>query len=300
MNSTAAVVVTYNRCQMLKENIFALLNQSLPCDILIIDNASTDETTSIVNSFKDSRIKYLNTGSNLGGAGGFAYGTRKALESGYDYFWLMDDDSVPNKSAHEELVLVAAGLRNDFSYLASIVYWTDGSLFPMNMPTLKYSNYKDAKLDYASKYSILPIKSSSFVGCFVNSKVAYEAGIPISEFFIYGDDVEYTMRLEKCASAYLVLRSNIIHKAPSATGTDVIKCDYQRLPRYYYHYRNRFFIARRDGLKSIFFRLGSVSKSIMLILLKSKNYKIKRMAIVLKGTLAGVLFKPEIIYVEKK
>ena len=46
MKRTAAIVVTYNRKELLKENIEKLLAQSFKSrlDIIIIDNASTDGT----------------------------------------------------------------------------------------------------------------------------------------------------------------------------------------------------------------------------------------------------------------
>lgn len=44
MNTVAAVVVTYNRLELLKQNIDKLLAQTCPCDILLVDNASTDGT----------------------------------------------------------------------------------------------------------------------------------------------------------------------------------------------------------------------------------------------------------------
>ena len=72
MNKIVALVVTYNRKQLLKENIEALLNQNNnEFDILIVDNASTDGTEELVKSFENNRIIYENTGANLGGAGGF-------------------------------------------------------------------------------------------------------------------------------------------------------------------------------------------------------------------------------------
>ena len=72
MNNVAAVVVTYNRRQLLNENLTCLLAQSRPVDIIVIDNASTDGTFESLGELIDSgRINYYNTGSNLGGAGGF-------------------------------------------------------------------------------------------------------------------------------------------------------------------------------------------------------------------------------------
>ena len=80
MNKYAEVIVTYNRKKLLKENIEALLNQTFKDhDILIVDNNSNDGTKEMVAEIQDKRIKYYNTGKNLGGAGGFAFGLRKAI-----------------------------------------------------------------------------------------------------------------------------------------------------------------------------------------------------------------------------
>lgn len=64
-----AIVVTYNR--------YALLHQSTPVDILLIDNASTDGT--FENLYKEgylnkSAIYYKNLENNQGGARGFTRG----------------------------------------------------------------------------------------------------------------------------------------------------------------------------------------------------------------------------------
>ena len=38
----AAVVVTYNRAEMLRQCLMSLQKQTMPCDILVVDNASTE------------------------------------------------------------------------------------------------------------------------------------------------------------------------------------------------------------------------------------------------------------------
>ena len=87
-----AVVVTYNRKELLKECIEALIKQEYnDCEILIVDNASTDGTKDYINQYiKENKIIYKNTGSNLGGAGGFNYGMKEACKLGCDYIWNMD------------------------------------------------------------------------------------------------------------------------------------------------------------------------------------------------------------------
>lgn len=290
----ATVVVTYNRLELLKENIHALLNQSECCDILLIDNASTDGTKNYIDSLNEPRIKYFNTGANLGGAGGFAKGIGIGEALGYRYLWIMDDDSIPESNALRSLVDKARLLKDEFSFLSSLVYWIDGTLFPMNLPNVDYKNQMDVEFDKISKYKVAPIQSASFVGCFVNTEISKKSGLPISEFFIYGDDVEYTNRLRKKSCAYLDLDSVIIHKAPSKAGADIAVASADRIDRFYYQSRNGMYIARKKGVFAVGKRLYKVVKRTINILRSSNNCKLKRLAVLYKGTIAGFFFSPQI------
>ena len=93
-----AVVVTYNRYELLQQNLRAPINQSYSlARILVVDNASTDGT--LLNLAEDGwtdhpSIRVLALPDNTGGAGGFAAGMRHALELGADWLWMMDDDAV--------------------------------------------------------------------------------------------------------------------------------------------------------------------------------------------------------------
>jgi len=62
----AAVVVTYNRAEMLRQCLMSLQKQTMPCDILVVDNASTDDTQALVQraAQHDASIFYRNTGEN--------------------------------------------------------------------------------------------------------------------------------------------------------------------------------------------------------------------------------------------
>ena len=91
MKKVVAVVVTYNRLNLLKKCIYALERQMYECEIIVIDNASTDDTAKWMQSYTKNKqnIQYFNTGTNLGGAGGFNYGIKMAVELGYEHVWMM-------------------------------------------------------------------------------------------------------------------------------------------------------------------------------------------------------------------
>lgn len=299
MNNTVAVVVTYNRMALLKENINALLSQTRACDVMIIDNASTDSTCDMVRGIEDDRIIYLNTGENLGGVGGFAYGVMEALKKTYKYIWIMDDDSIPDKKALESLENKAEALKNKFSFMSSLVYWTDGELFPMNMPAINYSNYRDAAPEIIRSHLLMPIKTGSFVGCFINTCIARKVGIPIADFFIYGDDIEYTTRLSSKLSAYLDLGSSIIHKAPSNKGADIVEATEDRIDRFFYQSRNGTYMARKKGMKRMIERTSWLIKKSGKIILASSNKKLKRLRVLYKGYFTGLFYNPEIEFVNE-
>ena len=102
----AVVVVTYNRKALLVECLEALLNQThAPERILVIDNAATDGTPELLAQMgllNEPSIWYQRLEENLGGAGGFEIGMRLAYSHlDCDWFWLMDDDTIPTPAALE-------------------------------------------------------------------------------------------------------------------------------------------------------------------------------------------------------
>ena len=143
MNKTAALIVTYNRKDLLKECIKALTRSETSCDIIVIDNASTDGTRDALQGFVDHGvITYHNTGANLGGAGGFNFALKTALKQDYDYFWIMDDDCIVQPDSLTQLIRIAKA-HPDFGFLSSRVLWTDGTRCRMNEQKL-LEGYLDA------------------------------------------------------------------------------------------------------------------------------------------------------------
>ena len=295
MKKCAVVVVTYNRKALLKENIEALTAQSYSeYDIILIDNASTDGTKEMVEGLGNSSVRYYNTEKNLGGAGGFSYGLKIAAEDQYEYAWLMDDDSIPEREALESLVQKAEKLENNFSFLASLVYWTDGNLFLMNFPRCDYSNISKTSHAYVKDLKLLPVTSGSFVGCFINLQLVQEVGLPIADFFIYGDDLEYTHRLKKVKPCYLDLESSILHKAPSNKGADIATAGSDRIERFFYQSRNGMYAARKDH--KMLLRFFEIGRRALRILGKAPDHKAKRLWMLIKGSICGLFYNPTIEY----
>ena len=290
----AAVVVTYNRRELLLRCIDCLERQSAPgLDILVIDNASTDGTGEALAPMAASgRLRYENTGKNLGGAGGFEYGVRLGTKLGYDYLWLMDDDSLPTPTALEALLKAAEAIK-DFGYLSGKVLWSDGSLCRMNVqrdPMLK--NLRDFSAPR------IPSGAATFVSLLLPTRIVRDVGLPIGAFFIWADDLEYTRRISRRHPCYVIPASVTVHACATNNGGNIATDEPSRIERYRYAYRNEVFLYRREGVRGFFHLLLRTPLHILRVLLKSKGEKGKRIRTILGGTVDGLSFKPPVHYLD--
>ena len=239
----AAVVVTYNRCDMLKQCIEKLLAQTVPCDILAVDNASTDGTAEYLSGLGERRVSCLRMSENTGGAGGFYAGIRKAFEDGYELLWLLDDDTFPENDALERLVEAGNSLNGNYGWLSSKALWTDGGICRMNVQRI--TPYKDLK-EFDGEMKVCCM--ASFVSLLLPAETVRKYGCPVKDFFIWSDDWEYTRRVSRHEQCFMVPDSIVIHAMKRNTVADIAEDSPDRLPRYRYLYRNDVYLYRREGI----------------------------------------------------
>jgi rhamnopyranosyl-N-acetylglucosaminyl-diphospho-decaprenol beta-1,3/1,4-galactofuranosyltransferase len=237
----AAVVVTYNRRDLLLESLAALRAQTRPPDVVVVvDNASTDGTAEAVRA-SGHDVAYVGLARNTGGAGGFVVGMADALARGCDLLWLMDDDTVPEPEA------LAAMLRARAAYagpppalVASRVEWTDGRPHPMNTPRRK-PLVRRAEREAAAAVGCVPVRSASFVSVLVEAAGVRARGLPTADFFLWNDDFEFTSRLLRGRRGLLCPDSLVVHKTRTFGSTDV-----DPGPRFFYEVRNKVWTLTRS------------------------------------------------------
>lgn len=294
-NKVAVVVVTYNRKKLLQKNIKALLAQTYKniLDILVIDNASTDSTKESIQQYINNKdIIYINTGRNLGGAGGFNFGMRKAAELDYKYMWIMDDDTIPTPTALEALIKEDKKLNGNYGFLSSKVLWKDNSICKMNIQ--KKSKWKRLH----NFENIQNIQYASFVSFFIPTKVVKKVGLPYKEFFIWSDDWEYSRRISKQYQCKYVPTSVVNHFSSSNVGADIVDASAERINRFSYLFRNDVVLYRLDGLEGKVYLDLRTAKYILKILFKAKNKK-QKFDVMFTALKKGKSFYPNIEYVGK-
>ena len=88
--SVSVIIPTHNRSQILKRAVISVLNQSYhDFEVVVVDDASTDETTEVVRKFEDKRIKYIRHKQNKGAPAARNTGLRV---SNSEYIAFLDDD----------------------------------------------------------------------------------------------------------------------------------------------------------------------------------------------------------------
>ncbi len=254
--SVAAVVVTYNRKDAVTGCVARLLGQSRPPErVFVIDNASTDGTPERLAEagWRDHpAVEYVRLDRNTGGAGGFHDGMRRAHAAGFDWIWIMDDDAQPSRDA---LALMAAHFDDPgVACVLPMMTLADGSpdLASTHRGILKPRDAIDddhlgrplTAAEIAGRDTV-DISYFSFVGpCFARATID-RVGLPLAQFFIHYDDIEYSQRVVGIGRAVVVLAASIRHS--EAQMDDNVRLvrgkrrsgqEYSRLWLRYYGYRN--------------------------------------------------------------
>lgn len=289
-SNVAAVVVTYNRLELLQKCVKALRTQTKVCDILIVDNASTDGTARWLTSQPDLSRHRIDR--NIGSSGGFNFGMRWAVEAEYGYVWVMDDDTLPQPDALEKLLEADEVLMGNYGWLSSVALWTDGSECKMNRQKLKKSYYEYLPL---LKYGLVQAEQATFVSLFFRSETIRRFGLPISEFYLSGDDIELTRRIsvQGDCPCFVVGRSQVIHSSKSNIGSNVALDDMQRIERYYYAFRNETYLYRQEGIKESVRCFARRCRDFLYILRFGKP-KWCRLQVLFRGIGAGLFFHPKV------
>lgn len=226
--SVVAIVVTHNRLSDLKLCLAALRAQTYqPESLIVVDNASTDDTPAFLAQQSDLTVIRLDT--NAGGAGGFKAGMTAAAQTEAQWWWIMDDDCKPATDALEQLVRTC--VRGESEMLAGAA------------PTVLYEDEESrcglrwARTDRRGiRYCASQIDCAPFLGLLLRANACKAVGPVRDDFFIYCDDTEYCRRLQR-HNFYLVAAPDAVVAHPSAHGRPAPWKEYYRA-------RNGLVIAR--------------------------------------------------------
>lgn len=251
----AAVVVTFNRLALLQECVAALRAQTRrPDEIIVVNNSSTDGTAEWLAGQPDLTVV---TQENSGSSGGQFTGIKTAYERGHDWFWCMDDDTIPAPTALHALVNSRPYYEASTGFLSSLTLDKNGAVDGIVSPTPTPDWFVTVVDDHCVR-----VDQASFVSVMYARRAVGAVGLPLRWMFIWGEDLELSRRVAGRFKGWTVLDSRVLHKYVSQpTGGDPY-ADRNFRERSLYRIRNEIVRIRVDPLIGRFGKLLGIFNAV--------------------------------------
>lgn len=246
--TVAVVVVTYNRADLLRGMLAGLAAQTrVPDTVIVVDNASSDHTADVLAAAPAGLpLEVVTAPTNLGGAGGFHLGVRRAWEQGWDRIWLMDDDIVPAPDCLAVLMAV------DEDCLMAVREDRSGRLvekaalrFDLTNPLAIKPKTAMVETTYGTREAMperVELENVAFEGFMLRREVVADVGLPDPAYFIFYDDCDYALRIRATGRTIWAVRdARLVRQLDFDQQHDLAGW------KGYYMYRNLFVVHARYG-----------------------------------------------------
>lgn len=214
MNDRIFVVLcSYNSAKYIPRCLDSLLHSDIPLSIVVVDNASSDDSVSLLRAYGD-KITLFPQKKNLGFGGGNNLGMRYAAGRGADYLFLLNMDTYVEPNTISTLLKIAKETPEEtaFSPLAK----TFSGKLDLSYPKFISGNSNSQFGEFISDlYEQCPLRSYYLVPFLYASALFFPASVyrKCGEFAdcfypaYYEDDelftrmIHYGVRLAICPSA---------------------------------------------------------------------------------------------------
>lgn len=239
------VILCYNGVELTLECLDSLRRLDYAAaEVLVVDNASSDGTPERVHT-RFPEVAVIETGANLGFAAGNNVGLRYALERGYDYALLLNNDTEVAPEFLTRLVEVAErdpaiGVvgplityyeRPDRIWSAGgVIDWQRGTSAMRGLDEPDTGQYRVTDVDFVTGCALLCRRA-----------VLERAGLLDERFFMYYEETEWCVRARRAGFRIVhVPEARVLHKIPLDARADKPYVAY-------YMTRNRLLFLRATG-----------------------------------------------------
>ena len=183
----SVVIVTYNGEIWIKKNIDSLLKSNYPIDIIVVDNASTDQSIALLKEYKS--IKLIQNKNNLGFGKANNIGINSAINNGADAIFLLNQDTWVFENTISNLAEKLFE-NPDFGILSPMHYSADETILDSSFSS--YYNKFDAKID-SNSIRIVPFVNAA--AWLVSKECFQKTGYFEPIFNHYGEDRNFCDRI---------------------------------------------------------------------------------------------------------
>ena len=191
------IIVTYNAMQWAERCFGSLRKSTAIPDVFVVDNGSTDGTqTYILNNYPD--VIFQQSGNNLGFGMANNIGLQYALDKGYDYVYLLNQDAWVLPDTFERLIDICKkypeyGILSPFQMNADL-YHIDQSFYSNVLAWESNCNIVNdfCNNDLKDVYSVPWVMAAHW---FITKECISKVGGFSPTFHHYAEDVNYCDRL---------------------------------------------------------------------------------------------------------
>ncbi|HSC77769.1 MAG TPA: glycosyltransferase family 2 protein [Candidatus Acidoferrales bacterium] len=242
----AVIVLNWNNWPVTVECLESLRRATYAqCRVLLVDNGSSDDSEKVLRArFPD--LELLQTGANLGYAGGNNAGMRRALKLGADYLCLLNNDVVVEPDFLEPLVAameadpqlgIVGGLQ--CSYSDRRIIETSGAYF--NLFTGRMRNANAGEVDQGQCNQAKSVDFICGAALLARASLALAIGLLDERFFLVAEDADWCLRARRAGWAVRYIPGSKIYHRVAATRES------QPRTTWYYTLRNVIWLVRRHA-----------------------------------------------------
>ena len=240
-----AVVVTFNRLELLKQGIECLRKQQKLTGIIVVNNGSTDGTREWLDAQPGLLVVHQD---NVGGSGGFYTGIERAYSEGADWIWCMDDDVFPHPDCLDRLLPYTdrpeVGILSPRRLLEGKVFTHEFRHFNFTNPVGSLHGRKLAKQQVNQATEIV---GADFEGPFISRRVVEKIGLPNRELFIFGDDTDYCLRAHLAGFKLFYIPEALMDKHKFFSNDTWTSRNRKKKWKRYYQVRNEAYLNHHYG-----------------------------------------------------
>lgn len=240
------IILNWNRCRDTVECIESLRRLNYRnYEIILVDNNSSDDSVAVLSSKYPDMVLLVNK-QNTGYTGGNNLALSYAERQGYDYVWLVNDDTVIESDCLNTLIKTAEADKK-IGLVSPIVYYYEprtaiqycGSYVDWEKGSIVYPPERALNVDkrFLSGENVCLWGTALLI----KRKVVKKIGYLRESLFAYWEDTEYSLRAIKAGFRTLVCaEARIYHKSTPLEQSPIRTSAYYQ----YYMTRNRFIIDR--------------------------------------------------------
>lgn len=214
--------------------------------VIICDNGSQDDSVEQLKKWleehKKIAVALVENKENLGFAGGNNVGIKKALEDGYDYVWLLNNDTVVDKYALKKLSEYAD--KNPKTICGSKLMYYDDRTKTQALGN-KLNRYFGTTSFIVYEQDVRNIDFVVGASMFIPQQVFKDVGLLAEEYFLYYEEADLWQRCLEKYSFACVLTSIVYHKEGAAIGAKNIQKTKKSLMGDFYSIRNRILFMQK-------------------------------------------------------